>query len=272
MAADGQARTAELVQILVPSTDAYVRLWGPFVFYLDKYWPDRPYALVVGANTKEFSLPGARVVVTRPDLPWGLHFRELLAQVEAEFVLVMMPDYFLTDRTDTASIMRAAELAGDADATSVRLVPSPRPRGARAGQDFVTIEPRALYSTSTVATVWRTRRLMGILQPDDTPWTFERRGHKRREVSEVLFSARRALIHYDPAGALSRGKVTLRWRHRLERDGMGELLGDWPLMTLRQTVGLGVRSVLFNVAMTTSPRLVAWSYDVLEGVEKRVTL
>lgn len=268
MATRPQELTPQAVKIVVPSTDAYVRLWRPFFLYLERYWPDRPFEVILGANTRQPFFSKATVLVTRPNLPWGSHFQALLEQVTDHYVLVIMPDYFLTDYTDTAAVLRAAELTYKPHVTSVRLVPSPHPRGNCSQGEFLAIKPTDLYSTSLVATIWRTRRLLRILQPDDTPWTFERQGSRRRDTSELLYSSSRALIHYDPAGALSRGRLTRDWRRRLEIDGQLDFLHDWPLMTRSQAVVLCVRNAVFNVLLNTSPSLLGSAYHALDRLQR----
>jgi hypothetical protein len=252
--------------VLVPSTDAYRDLWRPFLFYFNRYWPDCPYRVLLGANYVRETVPGATILRTGRDGPWGTHVRELLARVGSGPVIVIMPDYFLEKPVASPRISECVALVASGVAPYVRLVPSSRPRvDASGGVRFVPVVRTELYAISLVATVWSMEALRQAIRPSDSPWSFERRHGDDALPTEGALSTVEPLLYYDPRGALVRGRWTRKAQRHLRVDGMGHLLAGRSSMTRVGAAVLVVQSLVYRAVLTWCPgALRAW-YRAVQG-------
>ncbi|MGH7785719.1 MAG: hypothetical protein ACRERC_02575 [Candidatus Binatia bacterium] len=185
---------ADSIAVLVISCDAYRDLWRPFFELFWRHWPDCPYPVHLGSELHTHS--DARVrrldVGAQPD--WSAACARMLARIEAPTTLVMLEDYLLYDRVDTASVEGLAAYLRTHDAACVRLFPCPGPDAPCADHPQVgVLRPGAPFRLSLQAALWNTRVLRGLLSPGEDPWQFETNGSARTaDVPQPFFSVQRA--------------------------------------------------------------------------------
>jgi hypothetical protein len=248
-------------RILVASSDGYTDLWKPFLFYLRKYWPDCPFQVVLGANNpNNIDRPdGAVVVPTAPDIKWGEHVRRLLAEMDSELVLLMMPDYFLDSPVDTKYVLSCIDYMSANNAGSIRLVPVPQLRrqssnGSRLGLAEVGLtEP---FSTSLAATLWSSHELAKVLDDGDSPWTFEGFGPQRRREGVQYYTTTKPVLSYPVTGSLVKGMWTRPARKLLSKDGMQDSLTHRPTQSRSRALKMYLKSAAFGTVSFLFPR---WS-------------
>ncbi|MDZ7793220.1 MAG: hypothetical protein U5P10_05855 [Spirochaetia bacterium] len=176
--------------ILIASFDKNRDLWPLFDFFFQKYWPDCPYQIYLGANGKAYpeAVPGKLEDIHKgPDNSWSESMLEYMQEIPTDTVLLMLDDYILTGKPRTSEIANAVEYAAE-QAVYVRLNPEPRPR-TQWKQDPVFGELRYFdrYRASLKAAVWNTRFLLDMLSMKLDPWTFELSVGAKKEHRKLLF-------------------------------------------------------------------------------------
>ena len=181
--------------VLVTSCDAYRDVEEPFVKLFRKYWPDCPFELAVNGET------GAaegfdRVLLSGRGKTWSQMLVEALDQIAAPYVILLMNDYYLASRVETARMLSWLGVARSADALNLRLCPDPPGetpfdlpadlvqsqtandgdrRSAGALRLFASAKNKA-YAVSCKAGIWNRRFLRDLAARTRSAWEFERRG------------------------------------------------------------------------------------------------
>jgi hypothetical protein len=210
------------VSAVVLSHDGYADLWPAFFELLFRFWPDLPYPLHLVSNRRTF--PDDRVIPVRvgDERPWSQTLARALDHVPGRYVLLMLEDYFLTGRVDTARIARMHAAMVKLRAVYLRLAPAPKPDSPCPGfSDIGYIAKGAPYRTSLQIAFWERSTLLGLLRQDETAWDFELKGSRRSDqISHPFLSV------YDG--------FALPYRHTVRR-------GRWMPDAIRQFAALGIR-------------------------------
>ena len=96
----------EKVTLLVNTCDAYEDLWQPFFTLLQRYFKPLRMRIVVNTETKTCCFPGLQIDMAHCDSSiYGVRMQAALQQVQTEYVLLMLDDFFLrapvrTDRLE----------------------------------------------------------------------------------------------------------------------------------------------------------------------------
>ena len=93
--------------VLVTSCDRYRDIEAPFLALWRRHWPDCPFELVAvresGGDDGGTAADGFdRVVATGPGLSWSEMLAFALERISTPYVLMLMNDYLLDSRVDTA--------------------------------------------------------------------------------------------------------------------------------------------------------------------------
>lgn len=150
--------------VLVTSCDAYRDVEEPFIRLFRRYWPDCPFEVVVNGETG--AVDGFdRQVLSGRGKTWSAMLVEALDSISTPYVIMLMNDYFLESKVDTALILCRLEEAKRADALNYRLSPTP-PRAVK----------NSAYSVSCKAGIWNREFLRDLASRTSSAWEFERRG------------------------------------------------------------------------------------------------
>lgn len=183
--------------VLVMSCDAYRDLWTPFFALFWRYWPDCPFPVYLGTNEKTFGHPR---VMSLPagDYPWSKCLKRNLEQINADYVLLLLEDYFFTEPISTGAITHSLCSLAQVGGTLLRLYPLPGPDEAVDGYEtFGRIHRQASYRVSTQAAIWRKSGLLDLVREDENIWDFEWKGSVRSQAqAEDFFATYRALMPY----------------------------------------------------------------------------
>lgn len=224
--------------IVVVSCDAYADLWPVFFALWRRHWPDCPYPVYLVSNVRRCEEPGVVGVDVGPDRTWAQNLRTALDRIGHERVLLLLEDFLLEARVDTARVRALARTASEADAHVLRLVANPGPsRPAAIGPEIGTLDTADRWRVSTQAAVWRTATLRALLRPRYTAWDFEWLGTR---LSSAVFPDGFYGV-YDPALVYRHGVERGRWLpHGLAicaAAGVPVDLAARPSMTARQLWG-----------------------------------
>lgn len=184
--------------VLVMSCDAYQDLWTPFFTLFWRHWPDCPFAVYLGTNHLSFDHP--RVTSLREgDHEWSLRLRTYLNRIQANYILLLLEDYFFTTRISTADVERCLHSLHRLKGIVLRLYPRPGPDQPLTGDAAIgRIERNALYRVSTQAAIWNKASLLELLKDDESIWDFERKGTGRSQASpDGFYSTYNAVMSYE---------------------------------------------------------------------------
>ncbi len=175
--------------VLVMSCDAYRDLWRPFFTLFWRYWPDCPFPVFLGSTQATYD--DARVTtLAAGDFAWSKTLRTCLERIDADYVLLLLEDYFLKSRISTASVLRALTCVHALQGTVLRLYPHPGPdAGISELSDIGRIHARAPYRISTQPAIWNRAELLRIPRDQESIWQFESEGTRRSRADPAGFYA-----------------------------------------------------------------------------------
>lgn len=186
------------VTLLVPSCDRYADVWRPFFALLRRHWPDCPFRIVVGSNHVRCGEPGVEALCIGDDVDWSRGVRAMLEALDTPAVLVLLEDFLLRRRVDTAEVLARVEDFFAVDAAYLRLRPFPPPDVRLARHPAIgESEPGAPYRASMQAALWRRDDLLALLRDGENPWEFEVHGARRSDAfARGFYSARTDVLDY----------------------------------------------------------------------------
>jgi hypothetical protein len=129
-----------------------------------------------------------------------------LQQIETEYVLLLLEDFFLTRRVCTERVEGALSSLDELGGGYLRLIPRPPPGPPVPGFAGIAEHERgAPYRTSLQAAFWRRTTLQELLVSGESPWQFEGIGsHRSVSHPEAFYCVTQACIDY--VDVLERGK------------------------------------------------------------------
>jgi hypothetical protein len=205
--------------LVILSCDAYRDLWEPCLTLYRRYWPDCPYPIFLVSETREAHLPPAQSVRAGSGLAWSDVARVALETLEQEYVLLVLDDFFLTRRVSTVAVEDKRRQLEACHGAYLRLGPWPRSSAAVPwASDIGEHEAGLPLRTSLQAAFWRRSVLLGLLQPSESPWDFERYGSIRSQAIPGFYTARRPVLPY--VEVLTRGKWLPRGLRLCRREGL----------------------------------------------------
>lgn len=188
------------VAIVVSSCDAFFDCWQPFAAFFRKFWSDCPFHVHLIVNELPVRSSFIRPIAVGEDRNWASNMKTALTQIEAERVLYLQEDYFLTAPVDEQRLARdfAYAFDNDVDAFCFRARSELEPTFAPLNDDFGVVPRESDGRTRCQLTLWKRDAFMSILREGETAWEMESRGSARtREMAIVSYSTReRAPIPY----------------------------------------------------------------------------
>jgi len=212
------ANDKKLCSIYVSSWDGYSDLWTPFFQCFWKSWPDCPYPVYLGTNSRDFSDSRVKPLKSPEFNNWSDRTLEHLKQIDSKYVLMILEDFFLKRTVDTKRIAGLIGYLERLDGHAVRLVPDPKPTYALTGQyEIGLMGPGAHNRMNTHATIWRRDTLMALIRDGESLWEFEVNGGVRtNKYPGGMFSVWKRAMYYD--GVVDKGRwfPWFAWKYKME--------------------------------------------------------
>src|SRR5438874_4531975 len=183
--------------VLVMSCDAYRDLWRPFFTLFWRYWPDCVFPVYLGTNRLKYH--DSRVTnLPAGDYEWSKRLRLCLEQIDDEYVLLLLEDYFLEASVSNTQIIQHLKLLHALCGSVLRLYPSPGPDVEVPGQSRIgRIHRLAAYRISTQVAIWSRGELLRLLRDDESIWEFERKGTERsKQQPDGFYATYDAVLPY----------------------------------------------------------------------------
>ncbi len=203
---DKNLSAASELAVLVLSCDRYADLWPPFFALFKKYWPDCPYPVYLGANTRAYADGKVTSLGTGADENWSDSARAIVSQIPEPYVLILLEDFLLTQPVDSGLMAQCLGWMKELDAGYMRLKPYPPPDRRIAGIPLVgEIETGAPYRVSLMAAIWEKDTFLQALKSGESAWQMELLGSARSgQLKKRFFCTWRPVIHY--LGGVTFGK------------------------------------------------------------------
>ena len=151
--------------ILVLSCDKYEPCWTPFFALLDKYWESHPKVYLVTESKK---CKYCDTINIDSDI-WSRRFLGALREIESEYVLVMLDDFFIRDYVD---VDRINDIEFTRDTICYNFEIDYREPALRLN-DWDIQKNNQVYLNSCQPTLWNRKLLMTRLYCDLNPQEWE---------------------------------------------------------------------------------------------------
>lgn len=100
--------------VLVFSCDKYEDVWYPFFTLMDKYWSDCRYRILLNTESKSCNVPLKNIQVdtlnlytsSESNIPYGRRCKDHLKNIDSEYVITLMDDFFIRSKVDTDCLER----------------------------------------------------------------------------------------------------------------------------------------------------------------------
>lgn len=180
------------VALFVMSCDKYSSVWYPYFELIKKYWPDHPEKIYLSTETKNYKHRNLDIKVLNGNKiePWSQRLINALNQIDEEFIIFSLEDFFLLDYVHQDKIDECIEwMRNDVSIAECRLT------------TYDTVQEGEFYNNSNFRicpkyhgfridaqiAIWRKSFLLSVLNPLETPWQFEGfASHRSREREDKL--------------------------------------------------------------------------------------
>jgi hypothetical protein len=183
--------------VMVMSCDAYRDLWTPFFTLFHRFWPDCTFPVYLGSNHAVLDHSSVRTLAAG-DCSWSKVLRLGLQQIDTDYVLLLLEDFFLDRPVVTNRILHNLKTLHVLDGMVLRLFPHPGPDSTvPAHPDIGRLHPAAPYRVSAQAALWNRTWLIDFLRDDESVWDFEWKGTLRSRIhSDGFYSTYQASLLY----------------------------------------------------------------------------
>ena len=252
--------TTPTVSVLVVSFDGYAQVWRPFFQCFFRHWPDCPYPVYLGSNSRTYDDARVRPILIGADRDYSTNLIRMLEQIDSEWVIVWMDDFLLVDRVDTRRIANVLGLgnregAGFVNLISLPLELTPLFTSGDVGGELGEMRKGAPYRVVFGTALWRRSALLELLRPGETAWQIEREGSLRtNDLPWRFFFVARSRLSDPPLrveNAIEEGRWTRRAAAFLRREGMADALGTRPIQPRGRTLSVATYNLVRYLAVRT---------------------
>ncbi len=192
------------LSILFISCDKYSDLWKPLFQCVDEQWPDCPYPMYLGSNTKKFIHKKLKTVLSGPDSDWSSSLKRQLSQLSSTYVFLWLDDMFPIEKIDTQQFTEIVEFMKKTSARHIHMVPNPSPDRTVEQGTYGMYEKGAPYRATALG-FWNVEYLKSILIDGENPWNFEILGSYRTRYSDGFYCLMKPL--FNRLHVVEKGKI-----------------------------------------------------------------
>ena len=174
------------VTILVNSCDLYEDAWDPFFKLLKVQWPDCPYDMVLSTETKSYDCDcfEVKTVNSDPMMSWTARLKNVLNQIETEYVLFFLEDFFLLEKVRVEIFERALNLIENNREIGLitfnkRRWGSSFPEKTDYDKCFKELGKNVENRTNVLVGLWRKEYFQKLIYGDENPWEYEKNSNIR---------------------------------------------------------------------------------------------
>jgi len=157
-----------MLSIVIMSCDSYSDLWQPFFILYNKYFPNKHQTHLISEN-KECEYCNT----IKQQGKWTKRLREGLKQIDSEYILLLLEDFFIQNKVDTERIQYCLDNFNDNIATfNFEKTYSIEDKETDL-KDFKQRNKNGRYKLSCQAGIWDRNKLIELLRDDLDPWEWE---------------------------------------------------------------------------------------------------
>lgn len=157
--------------------------------------------MYLSTDTKDYLHPELHINIIKTGLngrlTWSDSMIYSLGQIESEYVLLTMDDFFITGTVNTEIIESACRVLDDhKNIVCINLSHSgPRQLEDSFNSEFALVNQYSKYKVSTHPALWRKSYLLQLIVPQENAWMFEIFGTKRSHLSDDVFLRTKSIQH-----------------------------------------------------------------------------
>ena len=193
--------------ILIPSFDKYSFVWPMFFEFFKRNWGDCTFPVYLGTNFKSADLDWVTDVKIGQDTTWGLKVSKMLDQIQEEYVMIVLEDFFIVEKVENNVIEGAVKFmqANNIDCLGLHACPKPLNKVKNGIDVWGEIQPGEPYRINAQVSIWKKSSLLKILRPKFSPWDFEGYGDVIARKNKLsIWGSYKPIIFYKQA--IGRGK------------------------------------------------------------------
>lgn len=159
------------VSIVVLSCDERAKYWDIFFKLKSRYWKECPYPIYLVSE----SLKHRRYRTININSPiWTKRFREALKQVDEDYVIILLEDYFLRQIVDQERLSTVTKIiTQNPNIATFNFERNYREALPCAFDGWLKQKNNQVYLNSTQPSIWNKQILMDRLREDQDPWQWE---------------------------------------------------------------------------------------------------
>lgn len=206
--------------LLVSSYDGGEDLWPGFFTALTTQWPELDLPIVLNTESKSCSFPGLDIKTFSfyPGTPpkWGERLIKTLQQIDTEYILLFLEDFWLTAPVDDAFFRKClGYMRANPDVATLSFKPTPGPniqdgRFERFERRPQKPEQQFHYRLNCQVAIWRRKRLIEFIRPFEDPWQWELFGSRRStrypDAFYTLIEGEKEAFPYDDGHIVTHGR------------------------------------------------------------------
>lgn len=178
------------ISILIIGFDGYKDVWDHCIDLLNTNWKDRPKTYLACSELQP-QYEGVEVINAGADAEWSKKVQIALNHISTPYVLLLLEDFFISDKVDTAVISEAVELIKQNDIrfyqVLVQLVRQTAVKGAAfEGNKRIHIIPQnKRYAINLQAAIWNVEFLKEVVGTENyNAWQFEVRHLQVQNINQ----------------------------------------------------------------------------------------
>lgn len=275
--------------ILVTSCDKYEDAWTPFFGLFHVMWPDCPYHIYLNTETKDYISSKITVTSIHPQNPndckgnplsWSARLKCALEQIESEYILFMLEDFFLMSPVKSNVISKCISYMDDnKDIVAFDFHSDPHTKEIFECF-FAPVDKSYDYAVNTMTTLWRKEYLISLLR-DESAWDFEffATGRWRRSKNKYIFTyiGEAPIFDYEIKPKYGYGIFQGRWlwnnKQLFEKYGIEADFSKRPTLQYEELPDLEARQREKNWLWNDFKKAISSPYQMLHYLEctKNVT-
>lgn len=175
--------------ILILSSDKYHDLWAPFFELFWKNWPNCPYTVYLGSNSRTFHHKRVKNILTGRDTNWSTSYKKILKQIPEKYIFVLLEDLFITSKIDTTLFIKCFNFADSNEINHLNFTSLPSFAITSKNPKFVPVKKFMPYRAHVIG-FWKKDYLYDLLLEGENPWNFEIMGSYRTSYDDGFYSTK----------------------------------------------------------------------------------
>jgi hypothetical protein len=183
------------IDTLILSCDQYSDLWDGFFFQFEKFYPRRG-KVFFGCNEltpSNFFGREVSVIHSGKDIGWESSFRNILNQIDSEYLQITLEDLYLSSPVNEAVLNEVENLIeAGIKVNHVKCTNTIKGR-KQVGTYLSEIEQRTPYRV-TLCGIWNREYLLNLLREGESPWDFEVYGSSRSKNDDGFYAINTSIL------------------------------------------------------------------------------